>query len=115
MAVWRKAPKCTRCGEEIKGKYWEPEVFFCGDTFIGWDYAGHVCRLGKRYFIERMDTREWWTGLKYLEWTVDPTVAMVFVERKEAEKYLAENLRIAPRIECTVTEHEFVGKEKVKK
>jgi len=114
MAVYRKAPKCPKCGESYGAIHWEPEVFFCGDTFIRWDREGHVCRLGIRYFIERMDTRQWfWTnGDKRINertsgWTDAPGKAKMFVTKDEAEEYL-KNSWIPPRIECQVTEHEFV-------
>ena len=48
MAVQRTSPKCPTCGEPINGKYKDEShlsVFqrTIGDTFIGWDWAGHKC------------------------------------------------------------------------
>ncbi len=45
----RKVPKCSGCGEEIKGihKKNNPHNPFIGDTFIGWDYEGHRCKNEK--------------------------------------------------------------------
>src|SRR5690242_2070943 len=108
MAVKRTPPKCPKCGEYFDGKYWHPETFFCGDTFIGWDYEGHICRLGTKYFIERTDTHQWWTESN--QWTTDPMGAMIFIQRDIAKKYLENSLIIPPRINCEITEHEFVGK-----
>jgi len=106
MAVYRTAPKCPKCGEYISGKYWQPEVFFCGDTFTGWDWDGHVCRLGTKYFIERKDTNQWWVA--FTTWTNDPMQATMFNTRQEAEEFLKTTTDISARIEATVTEHEFV-------
>lgn len=105
MAVHRTPPKCPKCGEHINGKYWQPETFFCGDTFQGWDWAGHVCRLGTKYFIERTDTNEWWI---IGGWTKDPMKAMMWTYKNEAETYLKMSTDIPPRLDCIVTEHEFV-------
>jgi len=105
MAVYRKAPTCPECGETIKGKHYEPQTFFCGDTFRGWDWDNHVCRLGTKYFIERTDTIQWWIKGG---WTNDPMAAMMWSTKKEAENYLLESIEIPPRIPCYITEHEFV-------
>lgn len=105
MAVYREPPKCPKCGESIKGKYWQPETFFCGDTFQGWDWSGHICRLGTKYFIERTDTNQWWVRGG---WTNDPMSAMMWNEKQQAEDYLKMSTDIPPRLECIVTEHEFV-------
>jgi len=118
MAVYRTAPKCPECGEKIKGKYWQPEVFFCGDTFTGWDWARHRCRLGIKYFIERTDTHEWYYDNMHdnvfertIGWTSSPIMAMMFDTKEDAEKYLLESF-IPPRIIVEITEHEFVPIEK---
>lgn len=52
MAVYRESPKCPQCGEPIYGKYRdESHLHFTqrtiGDTFIGWDWEGHKCRVEK--------------------------------------------------------------------
>ena len=106
MAVYRKAPQCPKCGIEIQGKYYRPEVFFAGDTFTGWDFEGHVCRLGTKYFIERIDTHLWWQGFGV--WSNSPTAAMMWNTKEEAEEFLKMSLEIPSRLECIVTEHEFI-------
>ncbi len=108
MAVYREAPKCPKCGGNIKGKYWQPKVVFAGDTFRGWDFEGHVCRVGTKYFIERTDTHQWWSDQS---WTTDPMSAMIFSTKDKAENYLKDSLDIPPRIPCEVTEHEFVNEK----
>lgn len=105
MAVFRQSPKCPKCGCLIKSKHWQPETFFCGDTFIGWDWKGHICRLGEKFFIERSDNNQWWADGK---WTIDPMEAMIFIQREAAEEYLKNSLTIPPRIECVITEHIFI-------
>lgn len=102
MALYRRPPSCPECGETIKGRYRDMGAHFVGDTFAGWDWQNHRCRLGTKYFIERSDTNEWWP------WTNDPMKALMFDTRAEAEKYLTESTKISARINCTVTEHEFV-------
>lgn len=77
-----------------------------GDTFLGWDYSGHVCRLGVRYFIERMDTNQWYAGRG--RWSDDPHKCKVWVKKQAAEEYLKMSTIIPARLECQVTEHEFV-------
>lgn len=46
MAVLRDAPVCTECGREIGAVFSEqtPNNLFVGDTFIRWDFEGHVCK-----------------------------------------------------------------------
>ncbi len=75
MALYRENPTCSKCGVEIKGKYSQPAIPFAGDTFYGWDWEGHVCRLGTKYFIERTDESKWWTGSN---WTSVPIEAMLW-------------------------------------
>lgn len=115
MAVHRTAPKCPKCGEDISGKHWQPETFFCGDTFTGWDWANHRCRLGIKYFIERTDTHQWWWedqtdnyNERSCGWTNNPQDAVMFDTNELAESYLKESSAIPSRVECIVTEHEFV-------
>lgn len=103
--VYREAPRCHKCGAGINGRYFIPPEIFVGDTFLGWDYEGHRCRVGTKWFIERLDTREWWVKLR---WTRDPMSAMMFDSSIEAEVFLAESVEIPARINCIVTEHEFV-------
>ena len=43
MAVSRANPKCSECGELIKGIYADRGKNFIGDTFMSWDYVGHKC------------------------------------------------------------------------
>lgn len=101
--LYRKHPTCPKCGEEINGKYHDRGHNFIGDTWYGWDWDNHRCRLGIKYFIERMDTREWWP------WTNDPMKAKMFDTKEDAQKYLMESTEISARIQCEVTEHEFVS------
>lgn len=49
MAVYREAPKCPHCGEDIKAIHkdeshlpWYQQII--GDTFIEWDFRGHKCK-----------------------------------------------------------------------
>jgi hypothetical protein len=107
MAVYRKPPKCAECGMDIQGKYYRPEVFFAGDTFIAWDYSGHVCRLGTKYFVERTDSNLWWQGQGV--WTNNPDAVMIWDTREEAEEYLKTTTEISARLECIITEHEFLN------
>lgn len=108
MARYRKNPICPKCGVAIEGKYWKPAsgIGFAGDTFEGWDWRGHVCRIGIKYFIERTDENKWWTGS---DWTNDPIKAMLWNDESEAKKHLTESMLISPRIPCGITEHEFVS------
>lgn len=106
MALYRETPNCPKCGGRIKGVYSNRGYNFVGDTFQRWDYNGHVCRLGTKYFIERTDTHLWWVKGG---WTNDPMSAMIFETREKGEIYLTNSFDIPPRLECTVTEHEFVG------
>ncbi len=108
--VYRKNPKCIFCGGKIKGVY-KPTENFYGDSFIKWDYENHVCRLGIVYFIERMDTHEWFTGETY---TNNPNDAMVFKTKELAEKFLKkwekeENFDGLSKLELVITEHEFLN------
>lgn len=105
MAIHRTNPKCPNCGGEIKGKYFKPKTPFAGDTFIEWDWEGHTCKVGIKYFIERTDNNRWWSSNG---WTNDTQKAMVFDSSEEAEEYLKESTEISARIACAVTEHEFV-------
>lgn len=98
-------PTCAKCGKKISGWY-ANRPGFVGDTFLGWDYEGHKCRLGIKYFIERMDIHQWWMGPG--TWTNDPMSARMFDTRVLAEEYLKMSTLIPPRLECQVTEHEFV-------
>ena len=46
MVRLRKAPICPKCGERIgeihkKREAWESPMY--GDSFIEWDWAGHIC------------------------------------------------------------------------
>src|ERR1035437_8162419 len=43
MAISRINPKCSECGENIKGLYADRGKNFIGDTFLNWDYSGHKC------------------------------------------------------------------------
>lgn len=106
MAVYRKAPKCSKCGEPYKAIHWKPETFFCGDTFVRWDRENHICRLGILYFIERTDNQNWYTKRG---WTVDPMKALAFKTKEGAENYLKMSIDIPARLDCVVTEHEFVS------
>ena len=115
MAVYRKAPKCSKCGEEINGKYWQPEVFFCGDTFTGWDWAGHRCRLGTKYFIERTDDHRWYwdngektQNERTIGFTNNPMTAKMFDSKEEADIFLKEKLPVF-RFDLEVTEHLFAS------
>lgn len=110
MAIARRAPKCKKCGESYRGIYRDQSNIpimhrLIGDTFIRWDIEGHVCRLGIRYFIERMDLRTWYMKRG---WTADPMKAKCFKTRVEAEEFLKMSLDIPSRLTCEVTEHEFV-------
>jgi hypothetical protein len=109
--VYREAPICEKCGMDIQGMYRQPHVVFAGDTFIGWDYAGHICRLGTKHFIERTDTNLWWQG--HGVWTSSPTAAMIWDTKVEAEEYLKMSLDIPPRLDCIVTEHEFIATDRL--
>jgi len=106
MALYRRPPTCPECGEEIRGKYNEHQTFFVGDTFRGWDWEGHKCRLGTKYFIERMDTNLWF--VKGVVWTLDPMAAKMFDTKEAAEEFLKTTNDISARIDAQVTEHEFV-------
>jgi hypothetical protein len=44
MAIMRQAPVCQKCGEDIKGVYKNTSLGFVGDTFLYWNYEGHVCK-----------------------------------------------------------------------
>ena len=48
MAVHREAPSCPKCGEKIKG-IWKTVRDFVGDTFVKWDYSGHVCHIPEQF------------------------------------------------------------------
>lgn len=106
MAIARKAPKCPKCGEPYKAIHWKPQTFFCGDTFVRWDRKNHMCRIGTLYFIERTDNQNWFTTKG---WTIDPMKALAFKTKDGAETYLKMSLDIPARLECVVTEHEFVS------
>jgi len=41
--IYRNPPKCDNCGMEIEGIYDRQPEGFCGDTFIMWDWTGHIC------------------------------------------------------------------------
>lgn len=110
MAVARTAPKCPKCGESYGGIYRDQSNVpimhrLIGDTFIRWDISGHICRLGIRYFIERIDTQQWYMKRG---WTNDPMKAKVFTVKDVAEEFLKMSTDIPSRLECQVTEHEFV-------
>lgn len=110
MAVYRKAPTCPECGEQIRGKYLDQSDTpimhrIIGDTFRGWDWANHRCRLGTKYFIERMDTHQWFARKS---WTSDPMIAKMFDTKENAEEFLKNTTDISARIDAQVTEHEFV-------
>lgn len=111
MALYRKSPTCPECGETIRGRYLHQSNVpmmhrIIGDTFQGWDWKGHKCRLGTKYFIERMDTHLWWVaGTK---WTSDPMIAKMFDTKQTAEEFLKTTNDISARIDAQVTEHEFV-------
>lgn len=119
MAIARRPPTCPKCGETIKGIFKDQSNVpimhrLIGDTFIRWNWEGHMCRLGTLYFIERTDTQQW-AALKgvllfgTVGWTVDPMKAIAFKTKKGAETYLKMALNIPARLECVVTEHEFVS------
>jgi hypothetical protein len=109
MALYRRPPTCPECGEEIRGKYTQHQTFFVGDTFQKWDWENHKCRLGTKYFIERMDTHNWWVTLSL--WTNDPMKATMFDTKEEAEEFLKTTNHISARIDAQVTEHEFVREQ----
>jgi hypothetical protein len=49
MAVHRIPPKCPKCKQPIKGIYRDeshlpPYQKTIGDTFLRWDFEGHVCK-----------------------------------------------------------------------
>lgn len=52
----RKNPKCHLCGGDINGVYKDqsdtpPTLRIIGDTFLKWDFEGHICqnkKLGKQ-------------------------------------------------------------------
>lgn len=102
----RIAPTCPECGEQIKAKHYQTQTFVAGDTFSHWDWKSHKCRIGIKYFIERTDTNYWWYALT--AFTNDPMAATMFDTREEAEKFLKESNVIPARLDCIVTEHEFV-------
>ena len=110
MAVARTAPKCPKCGQDIGAIYRDQSNVpimhrLIGDTFIRWDFEGHVCKVGIKYFIERMDTRQWYMKRG---WTIDPLRAKLFNTKESAEEFLKMALDIPARLNCEVTEHEFV-------
>ena len=41
--LYREAPVCIICGQPIRGIYRKQDKDFIGDSFIRWDYHGHVC------------------------------------------------------------------------
>lgn len=108
MAVARKRPTCPKCGEPAKAVHADRGKYFVGDTFIRWDRQ-HVCRLGVRYFIERMDNHQWYAGKS--KWTNDAHKCLIWEKKENAEIFLIESTMISARIECKVTEHEFVHQE----
>lgn len=58
-----------------------------------------------RWFIERTDTQQWWTGL---EWTSDPHIAKGFSNPTDANDYIEyHNLTTATGCNIVITEHEF--------
>jgi len=103
----RKAPKCPKCGEAYKAVHWQPNTatLFVGDTFVRWDRETHICRLGTLFFIERTDNENWFSKHG---WTPDPMKALAFKTKEGAETYLKMSLDIPARLDCIVTEHEFV-------
>jgi hypothetical protein len=110
MAIARRPPTCPKCGEPYRGIYKDQSNVpmmhrLIGDTFIRWDTSGHICRIGTLYFIERTDNQNWYTKRG---WTVDPMKALAFKTKEGAENYLKMSTDIPARLNCTVTEHEFV-------
>lgn len=110
MAVARKAPICPKCGQGIGGIYKDQSNVpmmhrIIGDTFIRWDFEGHVCRVGITYFIERKDNNQWYFKRG---WTNDPMKAKAFKTKEIADNHLKMALDIPTRLQCEVTEHEFV-------
>lgn len=52
MAIFRENPKCLKCGGIINGIYLDQSnvsshLQVYGDSFLNWDYAGHVCEKEK--------------------------------------------------------------------
>lgn len=105
------APTCSKCGEKIKPWFYDTETFVAGSpTFGGWDWKKHVCRIGIMYMIERKDNNHWFSEND--TWTTDPMEARVFPNKEFAEVFLRDTNKISFRIECIVTEHEFVLPER---
>lgn len=109
MAVARKAPKCPKCGESYRGLYAKRSRTFVGDSFIRWDTHGHICKLGVLYFLENMETHEWYKGKG--EWTTDPHKCKLWKTKESAERFLKYSVNISARLDVQVTEHEFVHQE----
>ena len=55
MAVARKNPKCSDCGETIKALTVDKGKDFIGDTFFKWDFEGHRCNPLKKLFKKKKD------------------------------------------------------------
>ena len=43
--IYREQPKCEKCNKPIEGIYRavSDPIVYGEDTFVGWDYSGHIC------------------------------------------------------------------------
>ncbi len=70
MAVMRQAPTCVKCGEEVKGVYKKvnKSFGFVGDTFLFWNYEGHVCKNEDKISKKKFTPKELSDSVQFGRW-----------------------------------------------